>query len=347
MEFLRTKPLSLLVLRHFTLFYTSLLAKQSLPLPLRIINAMMNFGALLTVLCGICHHSSAVIAFNLQSTLQESRRSSLLHLVDDERRIDNSNQDDLLISTKRRVLFQSVTTLLTTATVTTVLHPSAAGAESDLFKPNPLTNKGLEQLRIWNQDEADNIKYGGELDSGSNKPGAFETYVDLLQPILGVQSDLATINQLVDSKIGSSTTKEDYVAVFQEIKRILSQGIFDKIQFKKAFNAFADNIYYSDPDRANLYLGGGAVPQSTQTLAYLLRNDVLTNVEDMRAETQYLLKELNKKKDGETVVVGGDGLDLEEIQKLSKAANEAMVKYLALVPPKELESARSKFTAKR
>jgi len=315
----------------------------------------MNFGALLAALCGICHHSSTVIAaFNLQSTaLQESRRrSSLLHLVDDERRTDNSNQDDVLISTKRRVLFQYVTKLLTAATVTTVLHPSAAGAESDLFKPNPLTNKGLEQLRIWNQDEADNIKYGGELDSGSNKPGAFETYVDLLQPILGVQSDLATINQLVDnSKIGSSTTsstKEDYVMVFQNIKQILSQDIFDKIQFKKAFNAFADNIYYSDPDRANLYLGGGAVPQSTQTLAYLMRNDVLTNVEDMRAETQYLLKELNKKKDGETVVVGGgEGLDLEEIQKLSKAANEAMVKYLALVPPKELESARSKFTSKR
>ena len=313
----------------------------------------MNFGALLAILCGICHHSSTLIAaFNLQSTaLQESRRrrSSLLHLVDDERRTDNSNQeDDVLISTKRRVLFQSVTKLLTAATVTTVLHPSAACAESDLFKPNPLTNKGLEQLRIWNQDEADNIKYGGELDSGSNKPGAFETYVELLQPILGVQSDLTTINQLVDnSKIGSSTTKEDYVAVFQNIKQILSQDIFDKIQFKKAFNAFADNIYYSDPDRANLYLGGGAVPQSTQTLAYLLRNDVLTNVEDMRAETQYLLKELNKKKDGEAVVVGGDGLDLEEIQTLSKAANEAMVKYLALVPPKELESARSKFTAKR
>jgi hypothetical protein len=316
----------------------------------------MNFGALLlAALCGICHHSSTVIAFNLQSTaLHESRRRSslLLHLVDDGRRTDNSNQDDVLISTKRRVLFQSVTTLLTAATVTTVLHPSAAGAESDLFKPNPLTNKGLEQLRIWNQDEADNIKYGGELDSGSNKPGAFETYVDLLQPILGVQSDLATINQLVDnSKIGSSTTsstKEDYVMVFQNIKQILSQDIFDKIQFKKAFNAFADNIYYSDPDRANLYLGGGAVPQSTQTLAYLMRNDVLTNVEDMRAETQYLLKELNKKKDGETVVVGGgEGLDLEEIQKLSKAANEAMVKYLALVPPNELESARSKFTSKR
>ena len=78
--------------------------------------------------------------------------------------------------------------------------------------------------------------------------------------------------------------------MIDKVNEILSHEIFVKIQFKKAFNAFADNIYYSDPDRANLYLGGGAVPQSTQTLAYLLRNDVLTNVEDMR---EYPLVNLN------------------------------------------------------
>lgn len=72
------------------------------------------------------------------------------------------------------------------------------------------------------------------------------------------------------------------MTMFEKVNEILAKEIFVKIQFKKAFNAFADNIYYSDPDRANLYLGGGAVPQSTQTLAYLLRNDVLTNTEDMR-----------------------------------------------------------------
>jgi dimeric dUTPase (all-alpha-NTP-PPase superfamily) len=165
--------------------------------------------------------------------------------------------------------------------MTTAL-PSSAGATSDLFKPNPLTNSALEQIRIWNQDEADNIKYGGELESGSSKPGAFEQYVDLLQPILQVQSDLATINQLIIDCSNDKKTKEEYITIFQNVNEILSQDVFDKIKFKKAFNAFADNIYYSDPDRANLYLGGGAVPQSTQTIAYLLRNDVLTNVEDMR-----------------------------------------------------------------
>ena len=111
-----------------------------------------------------------------------------------------------------------------------------------------------------------------------------------------------------------------------------------------AFNAFADNIYYSDSDRANLYLGGGAEPTSTQSLAYLLRNDILTTVEDERAEVKYLLKEVNKKANGEkTIIVGGDnGLDMDEITGLSKTANVAMKKYLDLVPPSELTEARTR-----
>ena len=65
------------------------------------------------------------------------------------------------------------------------------------------------------------------------------------------------------------------------------------------------------------------------------------------AESQYLLKELNKKSAGETIVVGGDGLDLDEMRNFVKLANEGMVKYLALVPPEELEAAKSKFIANR
>ena len=118
-----------------------------------------------------------------------------------------------------------------------------------------------------------------------------------------------------------------------------------------AFNAFADNIYYSDPDRANLYLGGGAIPKNTQSIAYLLRNDVLTSVEDMRAEVTYLLKQLSKMASGTKVVVGGEEgegvLDLDEISKLSKTAGEGMYKYLDLVPPEELEVAKAKFTSNK
>jgi len=66
----------------------------------------------------------------------------------------------------------------------------------------------------------------------------------------------------------------------------------------------------------------------------------------MRAEVAYLLKEVGKK-GGSGVSGGGESitgdLDLEEIFGLSKIATGGMVKYLDLVPPQELEVARSKF----
>jgi hypothetical protein len=59
-----------------------------------------------------------------------------------------------------------------------------------------------------------------------------------------------------------------------EARSILSDSKYDKVSFKKIFNAYGDNIYYSDPDRANVYLGGGAMPRSEQSLAYLLRKSI-------------------------------------------------------------------------
>jgi len=83
-----------------------------------------------------------------------------------------------------------------------------------------------------------------------------------------------------------------------EAGKILSKLIFEKKNFKKTFNTFADNIYSSDPDRATLYLEGGATPKNEQSIAYLLRNGILTNVENLqaeqdisRAEVAYLIKE--------------------------------------------------------
>ena len=107
---------------------------------------------------------------------------------------------------------------------------------------------------------------------------------------------------------------------------ILQDPKYEKIAFKKTFNAYGDNIYYSDPDRANLYLAGGATPKTEQSLAYLLRNDVLTNVEDLRAELEYLLKS------GET--------DVEDLYSFADTALSAMKRYLAIVPPNELDEAK-------
>jgi hypothetical protein len=189
----------------------------------------------------------------------------------------------------------------------------------------------LEKIRIIEQDEADNIVYKGELASGSSGPAAFEQYVQLLQPILGVERDVLKLKELLNQN-------GDVNNNLKQMQEILNQPNLDTKAFKKSFNAFADNIYYVDTDRANLYLGGGATPGSTQSIAYLLRNDVLTNIEDMRAEVAYLIRELEK--GGK---IGEGGIDLDDLIGMVKMVNEGMRKYLEVVPPKELVAARAKF----
>ena len=106
--------------------------------------------------------------------------------------------------------------------------------------------------------------------------------------------------------------------------------IFITISHQKIFNAFADNIYYSDPDRANVYLGGGATPKNEQSIAYLLRNDVLTNIENLQAEVAYLIKEQK----------AGNSLELDDLYMYTSVAKDGMKKYMDLVPPTELKSAK-------
>ena len=175
------------------------------------------------------------------------------------------------------------------------------------------------QLRIWEQAEADNIKYGGELEAGdAGNKGKVGAYPRLLMPILKIDQELEEVSTLVRD--------EDRAKSWPKALAILQDKQYDKVPFKKTFNAYGDNIYYSDPDRANLYLGGGATPKTEQSLAYLLRNDVLTNVENLRAELEYLLKS------GES--------DVEDLYAFADIATSAMKKYLAIVPPNELEEAK-------
>lgn len=195
---------------------------------------------------------------------------------------------------------------------------SPANARDGLFRPNPLTNGVLEQIRIWEQDEADNLKYGGELEAGDvGNKGKVSAYPKLLIPILKIDRELAEVKTLVHD--------EDRSKAWPKALAILQKQEYEKIQFKRVFNAYADNIYYSDPDRSNVYLGGGATPKTEQSLAYLLRNDVLTNVENLSAELEYLLK------------TGDD--DLKDLYAYADIVTSAMKKYLVLVPPNELEEA--------
>ena len=177
----------------------------------------------------------------------------------------------------------------------------------------------LEQIRILEQAEKDNIQYGGELAPGdAGNRGKVDQYEKLLVPILVIDRELSEVNRLVHD--------DDRASSWPKALAIMKSGKYDKIAFKKTFNAYGDNIYYSDPDRANAYLGGGATPKTEQSLAYLLRNDILTNVEALTAELEYLIKD------------PAEGT--EDLFSYSDIVTSAMKKYLNLVPPRELEAAK-------
>lgn len=212
------------------------------------------------------------------------------------------------------------------ATFAFIATPGNAFAKEDpLFKPNPLTNPVLEKIRIWNQAEADNIKYGGELAPGSTQ--GRETYGQLLVPILQIRSDFDIINDLVHQENGGG---------LERARDLLERPELQSKAFKKTFNAHSDNIYFSDPERANLYLAGGATPKSEQSLAYLLRNDILTNLEALQAEVVYLIKERTN---------GAETVETEDLYKYTANARESMAKYLNLIPPAELKVGRELFSA--
>ena len=61
-------------------------------------------------------------------------------------------------------------------------------------------------------------------------------------------------------------------------------------------------------------------------MAYLLRNEILTNIEDMRAELEYLIK-------------NPDESDVD-LKSLAASATNAMQRYLEVVPPNELQQAQ-------
>jgi hypothetical protein len=188
-----------------------------------------------------------------------------------------------------------------------------------------LTSSLLERYRIWDQEVADNLKYGGELERGdaANK-GRVDAYPELLVPILRMQDDLAHIQLLVSSAAAVVGPDE-----WRQVQRIVTQPPYETKQFKTIFNAYGDNIYYSDPDRANLYLAGGATPKNEQSLAYLLRNDLLTAVQNVQVEVDYCLNHVDAARHENDVAM------------YASQAADSLAHYLDLVPPRELDRARA------
>jgi hypothetical protein len=188
-----------------------------------------------------------------------------------------------------------------------------------------LTSSLLERYRIWDQEMADNLKYGGELERGdaANK-GRVDAYPELLVPIVRMQDDLTQIQSSVSSAAAAAGPDE-----WREVQRIVTQPPYETKMFKTIFNAYGDNIYYSDPDRANLYLAGGATPKNEQSLAYLLRNDLLTAVQNVQVEVDYCLNHVDSARHENDVAM------------YASQASESLAHYLDLVPPRELDRARA------
>ena len=72
------------------------------------------------------------------------------------------------------------------------------------------------------------------------------------------------------------------------------------------------------------------MPKNEQSIAYLLRNDILTNLENLQAEVAYLIKE----------TTAGNPLETEDLYLYSNICTDGMTKYLDLVPPMEIKIAK-------
>lgn len=200
--------------------------------------------------------------------------------------------------------------------------PASASTWENPFAPADragLKSKPLETLRILLQDEADAIQYGGN--EGLAPGGAPPASGLLLIPIVQMRQTLAGFEPVLKTFDGTAWGKA---------KTELSMGNFQTLEFKKVFNAFSDNIYYtSETAEANAYLLGGATPSTSQTYQYLQRNEALKQLGDLRDEIDYQLRQPEEKR------------EVDYAQDLLAAALKAFDGYLKLAPPDQLRTART------
>lgn len=86
-----------------------------------------------------------------------------------------------------------------------------------------------------------------------------------------------------------------------------------------------------ESERENKYLQGGATPTTRQTLQYLLRNDIIDNIDALTAEVAYLIRE----REGE----GGGDTDERDLQTYLANCKESFDRYLGMVYQHEIDAA--------
>jgi len=176
----------------------------------------------------------------------------------------------------------------------------------------PLQAKWLERVRILLQDEADAVQYGGKEGLAPGGPPAAVPAL-LLIPVVRMQKTLRSLEPAL------STPSE-----WPRILGVVTDEPFETVALKRAFNAYSDNIYYaSGSPEANAYLLGGSTPSSKQTTQYLLRNEVLAQLAELRDELKYQQGLPRERQEAEVAA--------EALQKCLKAFDE----YIRLAPTEE------------
>ncbi|CAM9371588.1 unnamed protein product [Scytosiphon promiscuus] len=186
---------------------------------------------------------------------------------------------------------------------------------------NPV-KKMQEQMRIRAQEEFDNVEALASPEGGKT-----------IQPVLTLVP-IITLRLLLDEV--ESDLKDP--RRFGDALAILQKQDFQKKDIKRVFNAYSDNIYYlPDSDRENKYLQGGASPTSRQTIQYLLRNDVIDNVEALTAEVAYLIREREEASSSEDG--GAPDTDEKDLRLYLGKCKDGFDKYLGMVFQYEIDEA--------
>ena len=173
-----------------------------------------------------------------------------------------------------------------------------------------LTNPVLETMR--KMDQVDN-----DENENSNQKAL------LLYPIIEISKEIEQIK----SKLSSINDNEKVIV--NEIQSTLASSKYNSKEFKKIVNRYSDNIFYQDPRRANLYLGGGAIPDSSMTQKYLYRNVALTSIEDLKDDINTIIKE-NRYND--KIIIDDTIDDINEII-------DALDNYIKLCDPNDYKMA--------
>ena len=183
---------------------------------------------------------------------------------------------------------------------------------------NFLTNPVLEAIRKIDQLENDE-----SISLESQKS-------ILLYPIVEISIEIDNIKTKLESiKLNNVNDEKIITNTLNEIQNILQSNKYNSKEFKKIFNRYSDNIFYKDPRQANLYLGGGAIPDSSMTTKYLYRNVALTSIEDLKDDINTIIKD-NRYND--KIIIDDTIDDINEII-------DALDNYIKLCDPNDYKMA--------